>query len=162
MDNVYIGKIVATHGIKGELKIISDFPFKDKVFVVGKSLLIDGEKYVIKSYRHHKIYDMVTLNDFKDINEVEFLLRRKVYVLKDDLELAQDEILDDDLLKFKVVVDDVIDASIKEITMASPTNKIIKVDLGGEILVLTLNHPNIKFDFATRTIYVYKRDGVLL
>ena len=35
MEKVYIGKIVSTHGIKGELRILSDFPFKDKVFMIG-------------------------------------------------------------------------------------------------------------------------------
>ena len=29
-NKVYIGKIVSTHGIKGELRIISDFEYKDK------------------------------------------------------------------------------------------------------------------------------------
>ena len=28
---IYIGKIVSTHGIKGELRIVSDFEYKDKV-----------------------------------------------------------------------------------------------------------------------------------
>ena len=34
-DYIYIGKIVNTHGLKGEIRIISDFEFKDKVFVPG-------------------------------------------------------------------------------------------------------------------------------
>ena len=34
MDKVYIGKIVSTHGIKGEIRILSDFPYKDKVFLL--------------------------------------------------------------------------------------------------------------------------------
>ena len=37
MQKVYVGKVVGTHGIKGEIRIISDFQFKDKVFVVGNS-----------------------------------------------------------------------------------------------------------------------------
>ena len=48
MDKVYIGKIVATHGIKGELRILSDFPFKEKVFVIGNKLIIDSKEYTIK------------------------------------------------------------------------------------------------------------------
>ena len=36
MQKIYVGKVVGTHGIKGEIRIISDFQFKDKVFVVGK------------------------------------------------------------------------------------------------------------------------------
>ena len=67
MSNLYVGKIVSTHGIKGELKILSDFQFKDKVFASGNELIVDGKIYVIKSYRHHKKFDMVTLNDYKDI-----------------------------------------------------------------------------------------------
>ena len=41
---VYIGKVVSTHGIKGEIKIISDFEYKDRVFVVGKKLIIDNNE----------------------------------------------------------------------------------------------------------------------
>ena len=44
MDEVYIGKVVGTHGIKGEVRILSDFQFKDKVFIVGKKLIIDDKE----------------------------------------------------------------------------------------------------------------------
>ena len=51
MEKIYIGKIVSTHGIKGELKILSDFDYKSKVFVVGKKIIIDDKEYTIKSYK---------------------------------------------------------------------------------------------------------------
>ena len=41
---LYIGKIVSTHGIKGELRILSDFQYKDKVFRVGNNLVINKSK----------------------------------------------------------------------------------------------------------------------
>ena len=41
MNNVYIGKLITTHGIKGEVRISSDFEYKDHVFVVGKKLIIN-------------------------------------------------------------------------------------------------------------------------
>ena len=47
MEKIYIGKITSTHGIKGELKIKSNFEFKDKVFKVGNKLLIDNKLYEI-------------------------------------------------------------------------------------------------------------------
>ena len=72
MDKIYIGKVVKPHGIKGEIRIFSDFPFKDKVFVIGNKLIIDDKTYEIKSYRVHKGYDMVTLDDFSDINQIMF------------------------------------------------------------------------------------------
>ena len=72
MDNnkVYIGKIVSTHGIKGEIRILSNFDYKDKVFKVGNKLIIENQDYTIKSYRKHKNYDMVTLNNFNNIDEI--------------------------------------------------------------------------------------------
>ena len=41
--NLYVGKVVGTHGIKGEIRILSDFQFKDKIFVVGKKLIIGNQ-----------------------------------------------------------------------------------------------------------------------
>ena len=35
MKFINIGKIVNTHGIKGELRILSKFRYKDKVFKKG-------------------------------------------------------------------------------------------------------------------------------
>ena len=142
MNKVYIGKIVSTHGIKGELKILSDFPYKDKVFVVGNKIIIDNEDYEIKSYRVHKNFDMVTLNDYKDINEVLFLLKKEVYFDKDKLSLNDNEILDEDLIKYNVLTKDGKKGIIKEIFMASPDNKILRVEFDHEILI-PVNSPMI-------------------
>ena len=135
MDNIYIGKIVSTHGIKGEVRIISDFEYKDRVFVVGNKLIIDNLEYIIKSYRHHKNFEMVTLNDYNDINQVLFLLRKKVYFKKEDLVLEDNEILDDELMTYKVLTNDEKEGIIKEIFYASPSNKIIRIFTDKEYLV---------------------------
>ena len=135
MDKVFIGKIVSTHGIKGELKILSDFPYKDKVFVVGKKLIIDDKEYTIKSYRVHKNFDMVTLDDYKDINEVLFLLKKNVYVSKEELNLSSNEVLDEDLITYKVLTNTGKVGIIKEIFKASETNKIIRVLFDKEVLI---------------------------
>ena len=44
MDYIKIGKIVNTHGIKGEVRLLSKFPYKDKVFVKDMIIYID-KKY---------------------------------------------------------------------------------------------------------------------
>lgn len=135
MENVYVGKIVSTHGIKGEIKILSDFEFKDKVFVVGNSLIIDGTRYVIKSYRVHKNFDMVTLNEYKDINEVLFLMKKKVYFEKEKLNLDEGSVLDEELVTYQVLTSDGKRGIIKEIFWASPKNKIMRVMFEKEILI---------------------------
>ena len=63
MDKVYIGKVVTTHGIKGEIRILSDFKYKDKAFCIGNELIINNDILHIKSYRIHKGYDMVSFKE---------------------------------------------------------------------------------------------------
>ncbi len=142
MNKIYIGKIVSTHGIKGELKIKSNFDFKDKVFKVGNSLIIDDKEYIIKSYRVHKNFDMVTLDDYHDINEVLFLLKKDVYYDKDKLDLNNNEILDEDLIKYTVLTKDGKKGIIKEIFSASESNKILRVEFDHEVLI-PMNSPMI-------------------
>jgi len=144
MEKVYIGKIVSTHGIKGEIKIISDFPYKEKVFKIGNELIIDDINYTIKSYRVHKNFDMVTLNDYKDINEVLFLLKKKVYILKDNLKLNDNEILDEDLITYEVLTNQGKKGIIEEIFLASPTNKILRILIDEKEVLIPLNSPFIK------------------
>ena len=52
MNYINVGKIVNTHGIKGELRILSKFRHKDKVFIKGNTLYIGKkkEKFIINSY----------------------------------------------------------------------------------------------------------------
>ena len=142
MNKTYIGKIVSTHGIKGELKIKSSFPYKDKIFVVGNKLIIDDKDYEIKSYRVHKNFDMVTLDNYHDINEVLFLLKKDVYFDKDSLVLEDNEILDEDLIKYNVLTKDGKKGIIKEIFMASETNKVLRIEFDHEVLV-PFNSPMI-------------------
>ena len=87
MEFINIGKIVNTHGIKGELRILSDFRHKDKVFKVGMKFYVGKEKeeFTVNSYRFHKIFDMVTFVGFNNINDVLYLKGKNVFINKEDL-----------------------------------------------------------------------------
>jgi len=95
MQKVYLGKIVNTHGIKGEIRILSDFEHKNLVFKPGFPIYIGNElnKEIIKTYRVHKNYDMVTLEGINDINDVLKYKGLKVYINREDLNV--DYLLDD-------------------------------------------------------------------
>lgn len=140
MDKIYIGKIVNTHGIKGELRIRSDFLYKDKVFVKGNSLIIDDKKYLIKTYRHHKTFDMVMLDEYNNINQVLFLVGKKVYFDKSLLILDDNEVLDSDLVNYNIVDTNGIELEIEEMFYASSTNKIIRTNK----CLIPFNSPMIK------------------
>ena len=143
MNKIFVGKVVNTHGIKGEIRILSDFPYKDKVFYLDSKIIIDDKEYVIKSYRTHKGYDMVTLDWFNNINDVLFLLKSNVYISEDSLKLDDNEILDEELRSYKVLTNDGKEGIIEEIFKASSTNKILRVIFDREVLI-PLNSPMIK------------------
>ena len=106
MNYILIGKIVNTHGIKGELRIISDFPYKDRVFKNNFNIYIGKDKIneVINTYRHHKIFDMITLKNYNNINEVLKYKGSLVYINRLDLQLNDNEYLECDLLDFNIII----------------------------------------------------------
>ena len=106
-DYIYVGKIVNTHGLKGEIRILSDFEYKDKVFIPGMTIYIGRKKEQEKivTYRHHKNFEMITMDGYNDIDQV---LRYKglyVYVKREDLSLEKDEYLDSDYIDLDVIID---------------------------------------------------------
>lgn len=111
MNNyVNIGKIVNTHGIKGELRILSDFDKKELVFKKDFNIYI-GNSYIketINTYRVHKEFDMITLKNYSNINEVLKYKGLNVYIKREDLKLNADEYIISDLLGFNVLDDNKI------------------------------------------------------
>ncbi|MBR6113006.1 MAG: 16S rRNA processing protein RimM [Bacilli bacterium] len=106
MNYLFIGDIVNTHGIKGEVRIISDFKFKEDVFKVGNYLYVGPykDKLEITSYRVHKNYDMVTFKGINDINEVLKYKGKKVYIIKEEYKF--DGFLDEDIIGLDAYVKD--------------------------------------------------------
>ena len=116
MDLIFIGKIVNTHGIKGELRLLSDFEYKSRIFKNGSKIFIDGNEYIVNSYRFHKIFDMITLNGYTNINEVLFLKNKKVYCRREDLNLSDGEYLISDLIDLDVYYNDNFIGKIKDVS----------------------------------------------
>ena len=128
MDYIYIGKIVSTHGIKGEVKIISDFFEKDKIFKKGFKLYLTPlyHEEVINTYRVHKNYDMVTFDGYKDINEVLKYIGMGVYIKRSDLDLKEDEYLLNDLIGYEVYEDSKLLGKVSSISFNN--NVLLKID----------------------------------
>lgn len=117
MEYVCIGKLVNTHGIKGEVKLLSNFEYKDKAFVVGMNFYIgeDKEKVTVNSYRHHKVFDMVTFKEYNYINDVLKFKGKLVYVLKPDLALDNNSILDRDYIGMNAYYEGMLIGKVKDI-----------------------------------------------
>ena len=116
MKYIFIGRIVNTHALKGEVRIVSDFEFKDRIFKENTLLYIgeNKDKEVIETYRKHKQFDMVKLKGIDNINNVLKYKGSKVYINEEDLKLKDDEILISELLNMDVYNNDKLVGKITE------------------------------------------------
>lgn len=122
---IKIGKYVNTHGIKGEIRIKSNFSRKDLVFVPNFKIYICNKEYIINSYRPHKDYDMVTLEGISNINDIIDLKGNDVFIEKSDIDVLY---LEEDLIEYRVIVNEV-EYKIKDI-INNYMQKIIVLDNG--------------------------------
>lgn len=141
-----IGKYVNTHGIKGEIRILSDFSRKDLVFTKGFKIYINDCEFIISSYRKHKNYDMVTLEGINNINDIISLKGSMVYINRDDL----DGFIDEDLFDY-VVVSNNISYKINDI-LVNKSNKILVLE--NNKMVPYVEDFIIKIDNDEKKIYM--------
>lgn len=130
-----LGVIVNTHGIKGEVRIISNFEYKDRVFKVGNSIYLNNnEELKIDSYRKHKNYDMITFNNITDIRDVLRYKGQNVYYDKDKLVLNDNEYLDDDLINLDAYYNNTL------------IGKIDNIELNGNKKLFVINNKLIPYN----------------
>lgn len=137
MEFLYIGKIVNTHGIKGEVRILSKFKYKSRVMCKHFKIYIGKSKNeeVISSYRPHKQFDMITMDGYTNINEVLKYKGKPVYIKRSDLVLESDEYLDEDLIGMDVLVSDRCYGKVIGIEKDKYQDKIVVNKEGKEYLV---------------------------
>lgn len=163
MNYIKIGKIVNTHGIKGELRIISDFPYKDRVFMKDFNIYIgiNKTKEVINSYRHHKIFDMITLKNYNNINEVLKYKGSLVYIKRDDLILKDNEYLDSDLIGFSVIINNKLIGTVLDFENHS-INKIMVVKNNLKVVLIPYNYDIIdSIDTIKKEIIIKNIEGLI-
>jgi len=161
MKLIKIGKIVNTHGIKGELRLLSKFPYKDKVFVKDMTIYINKEtKEVINTYRKHKTFDMITLKGYSNINEVLKYKGKNVFVEASSINLEENKYLDEELIGLEVIYEDKKQGIIKDIERYEKT--VLFVIKGEEKEYLIPYNYNIvdKVDISNKKIYIKDIKGL--
>lgn len=98
-----IGKIINTHGIKGELKV-EPYTFDNKRFSKLKSVYVgnDLKEFLIKKVRVNN-FVYITFEWFEDINDVLNLKGLEIYIKDEDrLDLEEDQYYISDIIGKKV------------------------------------------------------------
>lgn len=160
MDLVYVGKIVNTHGIKGELRIRSDFEKKDLVFKVGNKIIIDNEEHIIRTYRYHKIFDMITIDEYDNINDVLEFVGKNVYVSRDSLKLKKEDYLLSDLIGLNVVFNDTVYGIVKD--YSNDLNPLLQIEYERNYFIPIKGNYIKNVDLINKKIDVEDIEGLIL
>lgn len=161
MNLIKIGKIVNTHGIKGELRLLSKFPYKDKVFIKNMPIYINKEnKEVITSYRKHKNFDMITLEGYNNINEVLKYKGKVVYINSEDIKLDKDTYLDEEIIGVEVIYQENKKGIVTDIERYDKTTLLVIKSNDKEYLIPYNNDIIEKIDINNKVIYIKDIKGL--
>ena len=151
-EMIYIGKTVSTFGIKGELKVISDFEKCDKAYKIGNKILINNIEHVISGIRYHKNYILLEIDDLKNINNILKYVGFNIYIKRLDLNLSKDEFLYKDLINSEVIDED--DTKLgKIIEVVNGINVLIKVKGTKEFYIPLIDNYVKRFDLDKKILY---------
>lgn len=151
-EMIYIGKTVSTFGIKGELKVISDFEYCDRAYQIDKKILINNIEHVISGIRYHKNYVLLKIDNLKNINDILKYVGFNIYIKRIDLGLKEDEYLYKDLINSEVIDDDNTKLG-KVIEILNGNNVLIKVKGTKEFFIPLIANYVSKFDLNKKILY---------
>lgn len=109
MELFDVGTIVNTHGIKGEVRVLSITDFPNERFAPGASLFLvkEGKAPVpvtVKTHRKHKSFDLVLFEEYDSINTAEPMVGSIVKVSAEAMEeLPEDEFYYHEVIGLKAI-----------------------------------------------------------
>lgn len=164
---VLIGKIQATHGIRGQLRVI---PFAGDASSISalQSIMLKNpagtmEQFAVASAKPHGQRVILTLKQFDNINQVLHLVGREIYAERGALpELPSDEYYWSDLLGLQVVTEE--GEALGELVdiIETGSNDVYVVNLDGrEVLIPALADVVVAVDLEANRMTVSLPEGLL-
>ena len=162
-----IGKIVNTHGIRGEVKVkrISDF---EERFAAGETVYLKNEETLIQltitTHRIHKGFDLIQFEEFDNINDVEKYKGSYLQIKEEQLT----ELDDHEFYYYEIVGCEVFTSSgeklgkIKEV-LAPGANDVWVVQRSGkkDALIPYIAEVVKKVDISNKKVMIEPMEGLL-
>lgn len=168
MDNSYIefGKIVNTHGLKGEMKIYSNTN-RENIILKLKEVNISETAYEVQSIKMIKNMFLVKLKGIDTIEQAEKFLDKKIERKIDQKEITESEKNQEYFIKDLMGMDvfnetDVYIGKLKEVfeTGANDVYQVVTDD-GKEILLPAIKQVILDVDLKNKKIKVKIMEGLL-
>jgi 16S rRNA processing protein RimM len=165
-----VGKIVNTHGIRGEIKVISQTDFPDVRFADGSSLLIIHPnlqapvKIEIEQAREHKGTYILKLKGFNNINEVEKYKGGQLKITDEQLvDLPEDEYYFYEIVGCTVVTDEGKTlGTISEILQPGANDVwVVERPQGKPVLIPVIDDVLLNVDIENKLVKIHLLEGLI-
>lgn len=164
-----VGKIVNTHSLKGEVKVISSTDFEEERFKKGSKLLITRgnqliREVVVQSYRNHKNFLLVKFEGIDSVEEAEKLKNLQIKIDSDEVgELEENEFYFHQIIGCEVF--DENDKNLGEIidilTPGANDVWVIKGENGKEILIPYIEDVVKQIDIINKKVNIEVMEGLI-
>ncbi|MCI5993269.1 MAG: ribosome maturation factor RimM [Clostridiales bacterium] len=127
------GKIVSTHGVRGEVKIL---PWADDAdFLVGlPRVFVAGREYAVQHSRVQKTCVLMKLAGIDDVDTAAKFREQIVRIHRDDMELPEGSVFIADLIGLRVIADGEEIGKVSDI-LSMPGNDVYVVTGSREYLI---------------------------
>ena len=161
-DLTFVGQIVASHGLDGKVKVLSELNLKNKIFKVGNLLyLASGQSLEIISYQNSPKFELIAFKDYPNIDAVSKLKGQKLYVKVLELNLESQEYLETELLKATVIENKQKLGTVKEILKGKKYD-FLKVQGVKEFFIPLIPEYVLKFAREEGIVYVENATDLII
>ena len=161
MDILECGKVLNTHGVRGELKV--ENYCDDGFFKKIKTIFIGGAEYTIRSARDHGAFVLLTLEGIETVEQAMLLKNKAITIPRTDLKLKKGEYLYQDLYGFDVydLRSETVIGTLKEV-LERPASMVYVIDCGGQEALIPAVEPfHQGVDLGRRVLTLRTIEGML-
>ena len=165
-----VGKIVNTHGVRGEVRVVSKTDFPEERYKKGSVLYIFKQnqkepiKVTVASHRQHKQFDLLTFEEVGSLNEAEQLKESILKVEKEHLgSLDEGEFYFHEIIGCEVYdEEDKLIGQIKEV-LTPGANDVWVVGRKGKKDALIPYIPSVvkTVDISSKKVHIEVKEGLI-
>lgn len=165
-----VGKLVNSHGIRGEVKIIPTTDFPEERFAQKSELVLqqpnsnNSVSVTVERSRLHKNMYIIKFVQFDNINEVEKYKGWMLKVSEEQLdELDEDEYYYHEIIGCKVVTDEGEELGIIDEILSPGANDVwvVKPAKGKSILIPVIDDVVLTVDVQEKIVTVHIMEGLI-
>lgn len=166
MKMINVGHVAGFHGLKGEMKVKATTDFAAERFSPKSKLtLTNGSEQLevtIKSRRVHKGFDLVSLDGFASLTDVEKFKGYSFKISEDMLyELENDEYYNFDLIGLEIYdFEGIYRGKVKSVMNLNANDMFVVDNDGKEILIPFVKSIVDKVDIDKKVITLFEIDGL--